>query len=109
MDGIYDGDADPKTPDSDELVADGYYDMPRGTQFDNSPFWLAISPSGYVSFNSGFAEMQASSFDSIMNGPSPSPVGDIIIRVTNKPWVMCLDIDRASGKIRRSFFISEDK
>jgi hypothetical protein len=43
-----------------------------------------------------------------MNGPTPKPVGDIIIRVKGKPSVMCLDLDRASGKIRRNFFINDD-
>jgi prepilin-type N-terminal cleavage/methylation domain-containing protein len=106
--GIYDGDRNPKTVDSDPLVPDSYTELPRNVTFERSPDWMGISPSGYCNFNSGFTEMQASAFDSIMNGPNPTPVGDIILRVMNKPYVMCLDIDRASGKIRRSFFINED-
>ena len=39
--------------------------------------------------------------------PTPNP-GDVIIRVMNKPFVMCLDIERASGKIRRNFFLNDD-
>jgi len=89
-------------------VQDSFTELPRNVTFERSPDWMGISPSGYCNFNSGFTEMQASGFDSIMNGPNPTPIGDIILRVMNKPYVMCLDIDRASGKIRRSFFINED-
>jgi prepilin-type N-terminal cleavage/methylation domain-containing protein len=106
--GIYDGDQDPSTKDFDPLVPDAYIELPKNVSFDKSPDWMGISPSGYCNFNSGFVKMQASAFDSIMNGAKPTPVGDIILRVMNKPYVMCLDIERASGKIRRSFFINED-
>jgi len=107
--GIYDGDQNPKsTNDTDPVVLDSFTELPRNVTFERAPMWMGISPSGYCSFNSGFTEMQASSFDSIMNGPNPTPVGDIVLRVMNKPYVMCLDIDRASGKIRRNFFINED-
>jgi prepilin-type N-terminal cleavage/methylation domain-containing protein len=107
--GIYDGDQDnTSTTDSDPLVQDSFTELPRNVAFEKSPDWMGISPSGYCSFNSGFSEIQASSFDTIMNGDKPTPVGDIILRVMNKPYVMCLDIDRASGKIRRNFFINED-
>lgn len=106
--GIYNGDRNPKSLDPDPTVPDGYIDLPRNVGFDNSPEWLSVSPSGYVGFSSGFKEIQASSFDAVMNGPSPSPVGDIILRVINKGYVMCLDIDRSSGKIRRNFFLNED-
>ena len=107
-DGIYNGDQDPKTADPDPMVDDGYVDLPRNTTFEYAPTWLSISPSGYVGFSSGFKEIQASTFDKVMNGPKPTPVGDVILRVMNKPFVMCLDIDRASGKIRRNFFVNED-
>jgi type II secretory pathway pseudopilin PulG len=106
--GIYNGDFDPKTPDTDPIVPDSYTELPRNVAFETSPTWIAISPSGYCGFNSGFKEMQASSFDKVMNGPSPKPVGDIVLRVLNKPYTMCLDIDRASGKIRRNFFINDE-
>jgi len=105
--GIYNGDFDPKTPDTDPLVPDSYTDLPRNVCFETSPTWIAIAPSGYCSFNSGFKEMQASSFDKIMNGANPTPVGDIVIRVMNQGYTMCLDLDRASGKIRRNFFVND--
>ena len=107
--GIYNGDWDPKTNDSDPVVPNSYTELPRNVAFENSPTWLAISPSGYCGFNAGFKEMQASSFDKVMNGPSPKPVGDVVLRVLNKPFTMCLDIDRASGKIRRNFFINDEQ
>lgn len=107
MDGIYQGDQNPKTDDPDPLVLDSYTELPKGVTFDRSPDWLAISPSGYCSFSPGFQPMQPSSFDKIMNGSSPSAVGDIILRVNNKPYAMCLSIDRASGKVRRYFFLNE--
>ena len=106
--GIYDGDQDPKTDDLDPLVKDSYTELPKNVTFDKAPDWMGISPSGYCNFSAGFAPMGASSFDAIMNGAKPTAVGDIILRVTNKPYVMCLSIDRASGKIRRNFFLNED-
>ncbi|HZE96487.1 MAG TPA: prepilin-type N-terminal cleavage/methylation domain-containing protein, partial [Planctomycetota bacterium] len=66
--GIYDGDQNPKSDDTDKLVDDGFIEMPRNITFEYSPQWLAISPSGYCSFNSGFKEIQASTFDKIKNG-----------------------------------------
>jgi prepilin-type N-terminal cleavage/methylation domain-containing protein len=107
--GIYDGDQNPKTDDLDPLVPDSFTELPKNVAFERSPVWIGISPSGYCSFDSSFQPMQASSFDKIMNGASPTPVGDIILRVTNKPFAMCLSIDRASGKIRRNFFVNDDK
>ena len=106
--GLYNGDENPKTVDPDPCVQDGYTDLPRGVVFERSPVWMSVSPSGYCGFSPGFQEMSASSFDAIMNGPSPKPVGDIILRVQNKPYVMCLDIERQSCKIRRNFFINDD-
>jgi len=105
--GIYNGDQNPKTDDPDRMIEDGFVELPRGVVFEYAPQWLAISPSGYCSFNSGFKNIQASTFDKIKNGPSPKPVGDIILRVLNKPFVMCLDLDRASGKIRRDMFLND--
>jgi prepilin-type N-terminal cleavage/methylation domain-containing protein len=107
--GIYDGDQDSSTTgDTDPLVQDSYTELPKGVVFEAAPKWIGIAPSGYCSFNSGFTEIQASSFDSIMNMASPSAVGDVVLRVQNKPYIMCMDIDRASGKVRRSFFINEE-
>jgi prepilin-type N-terminal cleavage/methylation domain-containing protein len=106
--GLYNGDEKRDTADSDPVVDNSTADLPRNVVFERSPVWMAISPSGYCSFSPGYQDMQASSFDKIMNGPKPTPIGDIILRVKGKPFVMCLDLDRASGKIRRNFFINED-
>ncbi|HVR87285.1 MAG TPA: prepilin-type N-terminal cleavage/methylation domain-containing protein [Planctomycetota bacterium] len=106
--GIYTGDQNPKTVDPDPTIEDGFIELPRNVTFEYSPQWLAISPSGYCSFNPGFKEVQASTFDKVKNGPSPKPIGDIILRVMNKPFVMCLDLDRASGKIRRDMFLNDE-
>jgi prepilin-type N-terminal cleavage/methylation domain-containing protein len=105
--GLYNGDQNPKTDDPDPVVPDSYTELPKMVTFERAPVWIAISPSGYCSFSPGFQPMQPSSFDKVMNGASPKPVGDIILRVMNKPYVMCLNMDRASGKIRRSFFVND--
>jgi prepilin-type N-terminal cleavage/methylation domain-containing protein len=105
-DGIYQGDQDPRTDDPDPLIEDGRADLPRMVVFEYSPAWMSISPSGYLTFSGGFKEIQASSFDAILAGQNPKPVGDIILRVQNQPYVMCMDLDRASGKVRRSEFLN---
>lgn len=105
--GMYNGDQDPRTNDPDPAIPESYTELPRLVTFERAPAWIGISPSGYCSFSPGFQPMQPSAFDTIMNGGRPTPVGDIIIRVNNKPYVMCLSMDRASAKIRRSFFIND--
>jgi prepilin-type N-terminal cleavage/methylation domain-containing protein len=105
-DGLYQGDQDPRTLDQDPALPNGRLDLPRLVIFDYSPTWMAFSPSGYLSFSGGFKEVQASSFDTVMNGLSPKPIGDIILRVTNQPYLMCIDLDRASGKVRRHQFLN---
>jgi prepilin-type N-terminal cleavage/methylation domain-containing protein len=106
--GLYDGDQDPTTVDQDPALPGGPVELPKHVQFSYAPTWIAITPSGYCYFNSGFTEIQASTFDAVMNGASPSPVGDVILKIDNQPYLMCMDLDRASGKIRRSFFLNQD-
>ena len=106
--GVYNGDQDNRTTDTDPIVPDSFTELPRNVAFETAPTWISITPSGYCGFNPGFKEMQASSFDSVMSGATPRPVGDVVLRVLNKPYTMCLDIDRASGKIRRNFFINDE-
>ena len=105
-DGLYQGDQDARTLDADPIISDGRGDLPRLVIFDYSPTWMSFSPSGYLTFSGGFKEVQASSFDTIMNGPNPKPVGDVILRVQHQPYLMCIDLDRASGKVRRSQFLN---
>lgn len=107
-DGIYQGDQNPTTTDADPAIdPPGKIDLPKHVQFNYAPTWIAFTPSGYCYFNGGFKEVQASTFDSVMNGASPNPIGDIIIKAETQPYFMCLDLDRATGKIRRSFFLNQ--
>ncbi len=107
-DGIYQGDDKPGTVDADPAVEGGKVDLPKHVVFDTSPSWIAFSPSGYCHFNPGFKEIQASSFDKVMNGSNPTPVGDVILRISGRGFVMCIDLDKAAGKVRRFFFINEE-
>jgi prepilin-type N-terminal cleavage/methylation domain-containing protein len=105
---MYQGDQNPTTVDTDPAIdPPGKIDMPKHVQFTYAPTWIAFTPSGYCYFNGGFKEVQASTFDSVMNGSSPNPVGDVILKVDVQPYTMCLDLDRATGKIRRSFFLNQ--
>jgi prepilin-type N-terminal cleavage/methylation domain-containing protein len=107
--GIYNGDQDSSTNDPDPALPGDRIDLPKHVWFDYAPVWIAFTPSGYCYFSSGFNEVQASTFDSVMNGQSPSPIGDIILKVDNQGYYMCMDLDRASGKIRRSFFLNQEQ
>lgn len=107
--GIYNGDQDSSTTDSDPALPGGRIDLPKHVWFDYAPTWIGFTPSGYCYFSSGFNEVQASTFDSVMNGQSPSPIGDVILKVDSQPYYMCMDLDRASGKIRRSFFLNQEQ
>jgi prepilin-type N-terminal cleavage/methylation domain-containing protein len=93
--------------DADPMVSGGRIDLPRGIVFDHAPEWLSVSPCGQIVFSPGHPKVPASSFDRIMNGPTPVPLGDIILRVRNQPLVMCLSLDQPTGKVRRSFFLNE--
>lgn len=110
LNGTYDGDNDVKTPDMDKLVGDGkaIY-LPKFTYIHDGPTWIAISPSGYISFAGGFSEVQASTFDGIMSGPNPSVTGDIVLLSKGREYYMCMDLARASGKIRRTKFVSKQQ
>jgi prepilin-type N-terminal cleavage/methylation domain-containing protein len=106
--GIYDGDQNPSTPDADKIVGEKI-DMPKWVVFDYAPTWIGVAPSGFMMFNGGFATVQASTFDSVMNGSSPTPIGDVILRIQGRPYAMCINLDRASGKVRRSFFLNQEQ
>ena len=107
-DGIYQGDQDSTTNDADPALPGGRIDLPKHVQFDYAPTWIALTPSGYCYFSGGFKEIQASTFYNVMNGASPSAIGDIILKIDFQPYFMCLNLDRASGKIRRSFFLNQE-
>lgn len=106
-DGVYQGDHDPKTQDADKATFKAI-NLPKFVVLEHSPKWIAFTPSGYVSFNPGYNEIQASTFDAVHNGPSPKPVGDVVLRVKERELRMCMDLDRASGKIRRSHTLFQE-
>lgn len=108
-DGIYQGDQDPTSVDADPVVDGLKIDLPKWVVFQYSPQWVAFTPSGYTYFNGSFKEVQASTFDAVMNGSNPNPIGDVIMKIQARPYFMCLDLDRASGKIRRSFFLNQEQ
>jgi prepilin-type N-terminal cleavage/methylation domain-containing protein len=108
-DGIYQGDDKFDTVDADPALEGGKIDLPKFVVFDTCPSWVAFSPSGYCHFSPGFKEIQASSFDKVMNGSNPTPIGDIILRVSGRGFVMCIDLDKAAGKVRRFFFVNEEQ
>ncbi|HLF93529.1 MAG TPA: prepilin-type N-terminal cleavage/methylation domain-containing protein [Planctomycetota bacterium] len=108
LDGLYQGDQNSDSNDADPALPGGRVDLPKHVQFDYAPVWIAFTPSGYCYFSGGFKEIQASTFDAVMNGASPNPVGDIIIKIDLQPYYMCMDLDRASGKIRRTFFLNQE-
>ncbi len=108
-DGIYQGDQSSDTIDADPALEGGRIDLPKHVQFEYAPMWIAFTPSGYCYFSGGYKEIQSSTFDAVMNGNSPNPVGDIILKVDMQAYYMCMDLDRASGKIRRSFFLNQEQ
>jgi prepilin-type N-terminal cleavage/methylation domain-containing protein len=93
-------------PDADHPLMGERIALPRHVVFDRSPSWIVLSPSGYMTFSPGFPSVPPSSFDAILNGPTPAPVGDVIVGFRDQPYKMCVNLDRASGKVRRSVFLS---
>jgi prepilin-type N-terminal cleavage/methylation domain-containing protein len=106
-DGIYQGDQDPKTPDADKALEGYAVQLPRFVVFETAPKYVGFSPSGYLSFAPGFSEVQASTFDAVHNGSNPKPVGDVVLKIEGREFRMCLDLDKASGKVRRHHFLGE--
>ncbi len=112
-DGLYQGDQDPQSQDTDKMVDGVRADLPQWVVFETAPAWAGFQPSGYMTlYNSSgglFAEVQASQFDMIMNGPNPNAIGDVVLGITGRPYKMCQDLDRASGKVRRHFFLGKEQ
>ncbi len=112
--GDYQGDQDPKTDsDQDRMVQGHRIDLPQFVVFEVAPAWIAFQPSGYITMHDSggglFPEVQASSFDAIMNGSDPRVVGDVVIAMLNRPYKQCMDLDRAAGKVRRDFFLAREQ
>lgn len=84
-------------------------DLPKLVDFQAPyyPMWIGFNPSGYIVYSAGFAETQASTFDAAMAASTPTPMGDIVIKMRNDNLRVCMDVDKASGKIRRHQFLAQ--
>jgi prepilin-type N-terminal cleavage/methylation domain-containing protein len=109
QDGIY-------QPATDVAIEGRKFDLPKYVVFEKAPGYVALQPSGYLSLFTStggvLAEVSASQFDSIMNGNTTATEGEIVLAVMaadglKKPYRMCMDLDRASGKVRRHFFVHQ--
>ncbi len=98
---------------TDQPVESNAIELPKFCDFEKAPLWMGFNPSRYVVYSANalpsgaFTEVQAGTFDGQMAGSAPSPVGDIIVRMRNEPYRVCMDVDRASGKIRRHQFLAQ--
>ena len=106
-DGVYQGDQDVKSTDADPAVEGKWADLPKFVVFETAPKWISFAPSGYLSFAPGFNDTQASSFDAVHSGSNPNPIGDVVVKVMNRDFRVCMDLDKATGKVRRSHFLAE--
>jgi prepilin-type N-terminal cleavage/methylation domain-containing protein len=107
-DGVYQGDQDFTTNDADPVVEGIRADLPKFVVFETAPKWLSVAPSGYLAFAPGFSEVQASTFDKVMNGAAPKPIGDVVLKVKGRNFRVCMDLDKATGKARRSHPLYEE-
>ncbi len=105
LDGIYQGDQDSATvTDADKPIPGRRIDLPRNVVFAKAPVSITFAPSGFMG---GFTDVQASQFDMTMNGIGTTADGEVILQVKNQKVMMCMDLDKASGKIRRMFFLDQ--
>lgn len=111
--GLYEGDAIPGSNDPDPVVENETIDLPKFCEFEKAPLWMGFNPSGYVVFSTGtatggpFSEVQAGTFDGAMAASQPNPVGDVIVHEKGESYRVCMDVDRASGKVRRHQFLAQ--
>jgi len=98
---FYDGDQ------VDKQITGRPIQLPKFVRFVKKPEWIGIFPTGYCRFNTSFSEMNSGLFDANKSKDNPMLEGDIILEVENKPYRMCLDIDRGAGRIRDSFFMNQ--
>ncbi len=80
-------------------------DLPSFVDFAEAPKWVGIEPNGYCTFNPGFKEISSGRFEGEIK--AGHPVGDIILQLRGKSFKMCMDIERPTGKIRKSHFFAE--
>ena len=106
-DGKFQGDNDHSTPDPDPAVEMDLIQLPKFCEFEKKPDWMGFNPSGYIVFPSGFPEVQAGTFDGMMASGAPTAIGDIILRAKGEQMKLCIDLDRAAGKVRRHEFLAQ--
>jgi len=111
--GLYEGDVVPGNNDPDPVVENEPVNLPKFCEFEKAPQWMGFHPSGYVVFatttatGQAFSEVQAGTFDGAMAASTPAPIGDMILHEKGEAYRMCMDVDRASGKIRRHQFLAQ--
>lgn len=89
----------------DPEISERTIELPKFVNFTTMPAWVGFEPSGYCLFNTGFVEISAGAFE---GGNVTKPgVGDLVITMQNKPFHINMDIERSSGKIRKSHFWAE--
>lgn len=103
-DRLYDNDG------TDLPLKEGIIRLPDFVRFKTAPKWMAVYPTGYTVFSPDgigggpFLDVHAGDFDG-HTANCTEPPGDVVIRLADHEQIYCLDIDRAAGKIRRSFFL----
>ena len=103
-----DGDGDGKfMAGSDPAIEGGKIELPKFCDFEKKPDWMGFNPSGYIVFPGGFQEVQAGQFDGNMASGAPVPMGDIVLRAQGEQMKLCIDLDRAAGKVRRHEFLAQ--
>ncbi len=104
-DGQYQGDFDSATLDPDPAIEGDAIQLPKFCSFEKKPDWIGFNPSGYIVFPAGFVEVQAGNFDGNLAAGQES--GDIILRADGETMKLCIDLDRAAGKVRRHEFLNQ--
>lgn len=81
-----------------------------------APLWVAIEPNGYCRYDGGKSDLPASKFEGLL--AAGKEAGDIVVTSfmpssvdpsgtgPKLPYRMCLDVDPAAGKIRKSHFLN---
>jgi hypothetical protein len=87
---------------TDVEIPERQAELPKYVNFVTYPAWVGIEPSGYCI---GFTDIPAGTFEG--NNAGGTATGDIIIQLQGKPFKMCMDIDPAAGKIRKSHFYAQ--
>ncbi|MBI2900645.1 MAG: prepilin-type N-terminal cleavage/methylation domain-containing protein [Planctomycetes bacterium] len=92
---------------SDPLVENDPIELPRHVDYHLNVSYVGFTPSGTALFPPAYSEVQASSFDAQMAASNPNLIGDVVVKTTDNKYYMCMDIDRAAGKVRRDQFVAK--